>query len=172
MPVIQIVNVNLSRSEITPKISAVQNDTGRSVRMTITDHTLQAGYTGRLYFSREDRTKYSEPATLELANNSFLADLTRGITIPGTTECQLAIRESSAQDAKIVSTYMFKILVQRSTVGDNPEEQAVWDYPWPGSGNVGPLTATENGVYYAYDDELDGYDVVTVALPNANGVSF
>ena len=105
----QTTIVHLLHAGVWPIIHAVQNETGRTVKMVLDDFALASGYTGRLYFSRPDHTKYSTPATLVLADNAFTADLTQGLTRPGKVECQLKITISS----EVVSTLTFIINVER-----------------------------------------------------------
>ena len=105
----QTTIVHLTRGGVWPIIHAVQNDTGRTVKMVLDDMALAAGSSGRLYFSRPDHSKYSTPATLVLADNSFTADLTQGLTRYGKVECQLKITSSG----DVVSTLTFIINVEK-----------------------------------------------------------
>lgn len=42
----------------------------------------------------------------------------------------------------------------------------------PSGGTLITKTVVDNGVYSAQDDEADGYSVVTVAIPTAQGVLY
>ena len=110
----------ISLSQITPsvhqQIKAVQGDTGRQLRMNITDRYFSSATAG-LYFERSDHTNYS--VSCALVNGSFEADITQALTQPGVTKCQLKVTESN----KVVSTYTFQILVEKNMTGTaTPQE--------------------------------------------------
>lgn len=113
MAITQTIHLTQHQREPFPIIDAVQNDTGRSVKMIIDDVTLASGNTGELYFKRPDNSYYNVSATLSTSDNSFTADLTQGLTKPGTTECQLRVTASS----KAVSTFTFLVRVQPAVDG-------------------------------------------------------
>lgn len=113
MAITQTIHLTQHQREPFPIIDAVQNDTGRSVKMIIDDVTLTSGNTGALYFKRADNSYYNVSATLSTSDNSFTADLTQGLTQPGTTECQLRVTASS----KAVSTFTFLVRVQPAVDG-------------------------------------------------------
>lgn len=118
MAITQTIHLTQHQREPFPIMDAVQNDTGRSLKMILDDVTLTSGNTGELYFKRSDDSFYHVSATLATGDNSFTADITQGLTQPGTTECQLKVTASS----KAVSTFTFLIRVQPAVDG-MPSEQ-------------------------------------------------
>lgn len=119
MAITQVIHLTQNQRLPYPIMDAVQNDTGRSVKMIIDDETLSSGNTGALYFKRSDNSYYNVSATLATGDNSFTADLTQALTQPGVTECQLHVTASS----KVVSTYTFLVRVQPAVNGVPSEEQ-------------------------------------------------
>ena len=107
---IQTTIVNLKHDGVAPIIHAVENDSGRELKMIISDETLEAGCTGKLHFSRPDFSKYSVTATLSLADNAFTANISQALTRHGKVEAQLKITLSGV----VVSSYTFIIDVQKN----------------------------------------------------------
>lgn len=119
MAITQEIHLTQDSYKLPPVIHAVQNDSGRTVKMYIDDETLAPGSTGKLYFQRADISYYNVTATLVLADNAFTADITQALTQPGPTQCQLRVTSSS----KVVSTFTFIVEVQPAVNGVPSEEQ-------------------------------------------------
>lgn len=98
-----------------PTVYAVQNDTGRELKMIIQDQSLLLGDTGAVAVQRSDGSYYTIPATIQLGDNAFKADISQALTQPGRTLCQLKVTRSDL----VISTYTFAIMVQPSTDGIN-----------------------------------------------------
>lgn len=110
---IQTIRLTQTEFKIPNTVHAVQNDTGRQIRMILDDFTVASGDTGELAFRRADSTFFAVSATLETSTNSFLADMTQALTCPGDTYCQLKVTRSS----KVVGTFAFIIAVQEDAAG-------------------------------------------------------
>lgn len=104
-----------------PTVYAVQNDTGRELKMIIQDQTLLLGDTGAVAVQRSDGSYYTIPATIQLGDNAFKADISQALTQPGRTLCQLKVTRSDL----VVSSYTFAIMVQPSTDGVPAEQLGV-----------------------------------------------
>jgi len=115
-----IINLTAGNETIIPDLTAVQNDSGRSLRMRIIDMTLEAGMSGTLSFKRSDQTFYELAATLDVSTNSFLVDdIAQALTQDGKTEAQLKIFSNN----KKLSTYVFNIRVRKDVSGTvTPQE--------------------------------------------------
>lgn len=111
--------VNLYSGGVYPTVHAVQNDTGRVLKMVVMDETIASGSTGKLYFVRPDKSMYNVSCTLVLADNAFTANIAQALTKWGKCFAQLKITSSGL----VVSTHTFVIDVERSTDGA-PTEQA------------------------------------------------
>ena len=123
MAITQVIHLTQDKHEPVQIAYAVQNDTGRTLKMVIDDATLGSGSTGVLSFKRSDGSAYNQSATLALADNAFTADVTQGCTQSGTTECQLKVTASS----KVVSSYTFLLMVQPDVYGLDPVSQLGYD---------------------------------------------
>ena len=110
---IQTISLNQLEFKIPRVIHAVQNDTGREIRMILEDSTVASGDTATLDFKRADDTHFSVTATAETSTNSFLADMTQALTCPGDTYCQLKVTRSE----EVVGTFAFLIAVQEDASG-------------------------------------------------------
>lgn len=111
MTAIQTVYLNQTEYRVPPVIHAVQNDTGRKVKMVISDQVLPSGSTATLDFMRSDRSHYSVTCeAFVAADNSFTAEIDQALTQAGPTECQLKV-------SGIVSTFKFIIDVQPDVSG-------------------------------------------------------
>lgn len=116
---IQTISLNQLEFKIPRVIHAVQNDTGREIRMILEDSTVASGDTATLDFKRADDTYFSVTATAETSTNSFLADMTQALTCPGDTYCQLKVTRSG----EVVGTFAFLIAVQEDASGTvTPQE--------------------------------------------------
>lgn len=104
-----------------PTVYAVQNDTGRELKMTIQDQTLLLGDTGAVAVQRSDGSYYTIAATLNVLDNAFTADISQALTQPGRTLCQLKVTRSDL----VVSSYTFAIMVQPSTDGVPAEQLGI-----------------------------------------------
>ena len=115
--------VHLSVDRLAPKAAmyAVQNDTGRKVEMIIDDYILNAGAAGKITFERSDKTHYEAPAELNLANNSFIAEVDQALTQFGETKVQLKVDNDNGR----VSTFAFLIYVEKDTTGMATEQEAM-----------------------------------------------
>lgn len=115
MNTIQTVALMQTYYTVPPVVHAVQNDSGRQLRMVITDETVPASSTAVLSIHRSDDTHY-DIATTEESAGTFVADITQALTQAGTTKCQLKVDG-------IVSTYTFVIDVQKDESGTiTPQE--------------------------------------------------
>lgn len=121
MSVLQTVHLSVEKFAPQAIIHAVQNDTDRQVEMIIDDYILDAGATGKITFERSDFTHYEAPATFDLSNNSFTAEIDQALTRFGETKVQLKVDGNDGR----VSTFTFLIYVQRDTTGVATEQTAV-----------------------------------------------
>ena len=119
MAIAQIIHLTQDHREPYPAIDAVQNDTGRVLKMIIDDETQPSGSTADLYFKRADVSFYHVSTTFVELDNAFTANIAQAITQAGTTECQLRV----TQGDKIISTYTFLIRVQPAVDGSTATEQ-------------------------------------------------
>ena len=111
MTSIQTVYLNQTEYRVPPVIHAVQNDTGRKVKMVILDQALPSGSTATLEIFRSDKSHYSVTCeAFVFADNSFTAEIDQALTQAGPTECQLKV-------SGIVSTFTFIIDVQPDVSG-------------------------------------------------------
>lgn len=113
MAVTQVIYLTQTNFGVHATVHAVQNDTGRTLKMVIKDITIPSGAIGELDFKRSDGTYYRATAELEQSDNSYTSDITQALTQPGVTECQLKVTSND----EIVSTYTFQIIVQADTGG-------------------------------------------------------
>lgn len=155
----QTTIVHLTRGGVWPIIHAVQNDTGRTVKLVIDDMVLASGSSGRLYFNRPDNSKYSTPATLVLADNAFTADLTQGLTRYGNVECQLKITSSG----DVVSTLTFIINVEKD-VGSATVEQLGYTIE-----DLHNLADQVSDAAIAVQSIVDGFDIDPDNIPQYKG---
>lgn len=116
----QEISLNQNTFSLFPSVYAVQNDTGRELKMTLTDRTLVATDTAAVAVNRSDGSYYTITGTVDTATNSVTADITQALTQPGRTLCQLKITDTNDL---VVSSYTFCIMVQASTDGLNVVEQ-------------------------------------------------
>ena len=123
MAITQEIHLTQDGYKLPPVVHAVQNDTGRTLKMIIDDETLGGSDTGELCFLRSDGSAYNATATLVLADNAFTCAATQGCTQSGTTECQLKVTASS----KVVSSYTFLLMVQPDVYGLDPVSQQGYD---------------------------------------------
>ena len=114
----QEITLTQNTFKLFPTVYAVQNDTGRELKMIIQDQTLLQGDTGAVAVQRSDGSYYTIAATLTVLDNAFTADISQALTQPGRTLCQLKVTRSGL----VVSSYTFAIMVQPSTDGV-PAEQ-------------------------------------------------
>lgn len=119
MAIEQEVRLSMKYNGIAPIVHAVQYETGRDLKMILTDVTLASGNTATLMFKRSDGSFNTVNCTLILADNAFTADITQALTQPGPTDCQLKVTASN----KVVSSYTFVIVVQKTTEGRAPIDQ-------------------------------------------------
>lgn len=106
----QTIELRQTTYAVPPVIHAVQNDTGRRLKMIVSDETVPAGSVGTLSFYRPDETYYSIACTVGSASNEFIADITQALTQFGKVSCQLKV-------SGIVSTFSFVINVQEDVSG-------------------------------------------------------
>lgn len=119
MSIVQTIHVSVDQYKLPAAIHAVQNDSGRTIKMVVDDMTLTAGMTGKLSFRRSSGTYYELSATLDTATNSFSAELDQALTSPGTTHCQLKVTSSG----ELVSSFDFDVFVEEDRSGTvTPEE--------------------------------------------------
>lgn len=118
----QEISLNQNTFSLFPSVYAVQNDTGRELKMVLTDRTLLATDTATVAVNRSDGSYYTITGTVDTATNSVTADITQALTQPGRTLCQLKITDTNDL---VVSSYTFCIMVQPSTDGV-PQEQLGW----------------------------------------------
>ena len=114
-----VIHLKSKTYEMFQPVFAVQNDTGRTLKMIVDDVTYTNSDTGKLYFMRSDGSYYNVSTTFSSGDNSFTADITQALTQSGRTDCQLKVTDSGDE---VVSTFTFSILVQGSTDGV-PAEQ-------------------------------------------------
>jgi uncharacterized protein YjdB len=115
----QEIRLSQNTFSLFPSVYAVQNDTGRELKMVLTDQTLLATDMGALAVNRSDGSYYTISGTVDTATNSVTADISQALTQPGRTFCQLKITDTNDL---VVSSYTFCIMVQPSTDGV-PQEQ-------------------------------------------------
>lgn len=118
----QEISLNQNTFSLFPSVYAVQNDTGRELKMTLTDRTLVATDTAAVAVNRSDGSYYTITGTVDTATNSVTADITQALTQPGRTLCQLKITDTNDE---IVSSYTFCIMVQPSTDGVPVEQYGI-----------------------------------------------
>lgn len=119
MSVTQTIHVSVDQYKLPAAVHAVQNDSGRIIKMVVDDLTLTSSMTGKLSFRRPSGTYYELAATLDLASNSFSAEMDQALTSPGTTHCQLKVTSSG----DLVSSFDFDIFVEEDRSGVvTPEE--------------------------------------------------
>ena len=176
----QEISLNLNTFSLFPSVYAVQNDTGRELKMTLTDRTLVATDTAAVAINRSDGSYYTITGTVDTATNSVTADITQALTQPGRTLCQLKITDTNDE---IVSSYTFCIMVQPSTDGISEEQlgYSVQDLMDAAqtiiSGGFSPevkaaLLLIASKVAYIDGNGQDYYDALDAALnPPANLVS-
>lgn len=123
MAITQEIHLTQDSYKLPPVVHAVQNDTGRTLKMIIDDETLGGSDTGELCFLRPDGSAYNATATLVLADNAFTCAATQGCTQSGATKCQLKVTSSS----KVVSSYTFLLMVQPDVYGLDPVSQQGYD---------------------------------------------
>ena len=114
-----VIHLKQGTFDLFPPVYAVQNDTGRTLKMIVDDVTYSNTDTGNLYFRRSDGSYYNVSTTFDSTDNSFEADISQALTQPGITQCQLKV--SDTNDI-VVSTYTFVIVVQESADGV-PQQQ-------------------------------------------------
>lgn len=114
-----VIHLNSNTFDLFPPVYAVQNDTGRELKMVLDDLTLAGTETGAVAIKRSDGSYYTITATLVAADNAFTIDMDQALTQPGKTECQLKVTESNND---VISSYTFVIFVQPSTDGV-PQQQ-------------------------------------------------
>lgn len=122
MAIVQEVHLTQDKKRIAPVVYAVQNDTGRDLKMVVDDETLVAGMTGKLAFERPDGTYYEASGTLDTATNSFTAEEDQALTKAGTVRCQLKVYDAFDD---LVSSFFFSISVEPDASGA-PTEQEGW----------------------------------------------
>ena len=158
----------ISLSQITPsvhqQIKAVQGDTGRQLRMNITDRYFSSATAG-LYFERSDHTNYS--VSCALINGSFEADITQALTQPGVTKCQLKVTESN----KVVSTYTFQILVEKNVTGTATPQENYTIEEALSKAEQAVTTAdqaveTANNLVEELQDDIDSFEHLQETLDN------
>ena len=109
-----VIHLKQGTFDLFPPVYAVQNDTGRTLKMIVDDVTFSNTDTGNLYFRRSDGSYYNVTTTFDSNDNSFEADITQALTQPGITQCQLKVTDTNDL---VVSSYSFVIVVQESTDG-------------------------------------------------------
>lgn len=171
---IQTIRLTQTEFKIPNTIHAVQNDTGRQIRMILDDFTVASGDVGELAFRRADDTFFAVSATLETSTNSFLADMTQALTCPGNTYCQLKVTRSS----KVVGTFAFDIAVQEDAAGVvSPTSQEgisivdAIDAAEDAADRAEAAVAIMNGVI-AYVDVDEHTLVIETGVTAAEGVGF
>lgn len=117
----QEITLTQNTFKLFPTVYAVQNDTGRELKMIIQDQTLLLGDTGAVAVQRSDGSYYTIAATLNVLDNAFTADISQALTQPGRTLCQLKVTRSGL----VVSSYTFAIMVQPSTDGVPAEQLGI-----------------------------------------------
>ena len=116
----QTVHLTTKTVGVPQIIRAVQNDTGRSVKMVLDDLPVTSGMTGEIAFVRSDGTHYSTSATPNTADSSFSVSIDQALTQPGKTYCQLKVTNTD-----MVSTFSFVIYVERDTSGTVTEQEGI-----------------------------------------------
>lgn len=114
MAVTQIIYLTQAQFGVHPVVHAVQNDTGRLLKMVVRDVTLTGSPTAELYFTRSDDTHFHTNAEFESQDNSFTADISQALTQAGDTRCNLTVTDGNE---KTVSSYPFLIVVHESQDG-------------------------------------------------------
>lgn len=117
-----VIHLKQGTFDLFPPVYAVQNDTGRTLKMIVDDVTFSNTDTGNLYFRRSDGSYYNVTTTFDSNDNSFEADITQALTQPGITQCQLKVTDTNDL---VVSTYTFVIMVQLSADGVPTEQLGV-----------------------------------------------
>ena len=111
----QEITLTLDSFSLVPTVHAVQNDTGRELKMKLADLTLNATDTATVAVNRSDGSYYTiTGATIDTDENTVTADISQALTQPGRTLCQLKIKDTNDL---VISTYTFCIMVQPSTDG-------------------------------------------------------
>ncbi len=119
MTSVQTVTLTQISWRVPPVIHAVQNDTGRILRMTIADQEIPSETTAELAILRSDGSYYTISCEQDAEYfNIFEADMTQALTQSGRTICQLKVDG-------IVSSYSFVIEVQESTNGVSVEQLGI-----------------------------------------------
>lgn len=116
----QTVHLQTKTNGVPQIVRAVQNDTGRAIKMILDDLTVTSGMTGEIAFIRSDGTHYSTTATPNTSDSSFTADIDQALTQPGKTYVQLKVTSTD-----VVSTFSFVIYVERDTSGTVTEQEGI-----------------------------------------------
>ena len=117
-----VIHLKSGTFDLFSPVYAVQNDTGRTLKMIVDDVTYSASDSGQLYFKRSDGSYYNVATTFDSTDNSFTADITQALTQSGRTDCQLKVTDSGGD---VVSTYTFALLVQADVDGVSTEQLGV-----------------------------------------------
>lgn len=103
----QTIELKQTTYGVPPVVHAVQNDTGRRLKMVVADEIVPNGSTAELSIRRSDGSYYNIQCEQdEDDDQAFVCDMTQALTQAGKTECQLKV-------AGIVSTYLFILDVQK-----------------------------------------------------------
>lgn len=161
---IQTVHLAQTLFKVPEVVHAVQNDTGRQLRMIIDDEPLASGDTAVLEFTRPDKSYYSASATLELATNSFIANVTQALTRAGNAYCQLKVTRSGA----VVGTFAFYIHVQQDAYGVPSSQEGMTIYEAVERAEAAAETAEESAPFiaeYGVTSAADIYEAYSSGRP-------
>lgn len=113
------ITVNLQSKSLLRKVYAVQADSGRTLRCVISDCTLPAGLTARIYAKKPDDTEVYNAGTID--GNAVVVPLTTQMLASiGSVKCQIEL----SKDTEKVTTFYFEIVVEKSLVSDSAIESS------------------------------------------------
>lgn len=113
------ITLNLQSKSLLRKVYAVQADSGRTLRCVISDCTLPAGLTARIYAKKPDDTEVYNAGTID--GNAVVVPLTtQMLAAVGSVHCQIEL----SKDTEKVTTFYFEIVVEKSLVSDSAIESS------------------------------------------------
>ena len=117
MGLTQTVHLKVADRGITQTIHAVQNDTGRNLKVILDDYTITQYTLPRFSFKRSDGTFYDVAAdVVDSSTNSITVGLDQALTCAGQTLAQFKIMDQSDGNS-IVTTFDLVIMVEPDRSG-------------------------------------------------------
>lgn len=141
--IVQEIHVSAGMPIITPKLCAVQNDTGRSLELIFDDLELVSGMTGVLDVLRPNGTRYGISASRQSSTTFLVENLDQALTSAGVVQCQFKV----FQNGDVVSAFTFEVLVYPDLSGSITEEEY-----WSIENAISAALAVEE---YNFDSKVD-----------------